>query len=92
MPFVILLFRAAKQTPSVLLVVAGSVLVGRWIDLHLMIMRPVAGVTPLPSFWGIVLFFGAAGLSGLLIGPALGRALLIPVKDPLLAESLSTES
>jgi hypothetical protein len=90
-PFIILLFRSAKQTPSVLLAVAGSVLIGRWLDLHLMIMRPVAGVTPLPSVWEFGLFFGAAGLSVLLIGRALGRAPLIPLKDPFLAESLSLE-
>lgn len=90
-PFVILLFRPAKQTPSVLLAVAGSVLVGRWLDLHLMIMRPVAGAAPLPGLWGTGLFVGVAGLAVLLIGRALGRALLIPLKDPFLAESLSPD-
>jgi hypothetical protein len=90
-PFVILLFRPAKQMPSVLLAVAALVLVGRWLDLHLMIMPPVSGASPVPGVWGAGLFLGSAGLAVLLIGRALGRALLIPVKDPLLAESLSPE-
>jgi hypothetical protein len=90
-PFVILLFRSAKQTPWVLLAVASAVLLGRWLDLHLMILRPMGEATPLPTFWGVGLFFGAAGLAVLLIGRALGRAALIPVKDPFLAESVSLE-
>jgi hypothetical protein len=88
-PFVILLFRSAKQTPWVLLAVAITVLFGHWLDLHLMILRPLAGATLLPGVWGVGLFLGATGLAVLLIGRALGRALLIPVKDPFLAESLS---
>jgi hypothetical protein len=90
-PFVVLLFRPAKQTPGVLLAVAGSVLVGRWLDLHLMIVRPVAGAEPLPGVWGAGLFLGAAALAVLLIGRALGRVRLIPIKDPFLAESLSPQ-
>jgi hypothetical protein len=90
-PFVILLFRSAKRTPWVLLAVAASVLLGRWLDLYLMILRPMAGATPLPGVWGVGLFFGVAGLSVLLIGRALSRAALIPVKDPFLAGSVSPE-
>jgi hypothetical protein len=90
-PFLTLLFRPAKQTPGVLLVVAGSVLVGRWLDLHLMVMRPVAGAAPLPGLGGAGLFLVVAGLAVLMTGWALGRARLIPVKDPFLQESLAPE-
>jgi hypothetical protein len=90
-PFVILLVRSAKQTPWVLLAVAVSILLGRWLDLHLMILRPTAEATPLPSVWGAGLFFAAVGLAALLIGRALGRAALIPVKDPFLDKSVSPE-
>jgi hypothetical protein len=90
-PFVILLFRPAKQTPWILLTVAGLVLVGRWLDLHLMIKRPVAGSTPVPDIGEVGLFLGAVGVAALLIGRTLGRAPLIPGKDPFLAESLSLE-
>jgi hypothetical protein len=90
-PFVVLLFRAAKQTPAVLTAVAVSVLVGRWLDLQLMIMPPVAGAAPLPDLRAAGLFVAAAGLAALLTGRALGRAALVPVKDPLLAEGLAPQ-
>jgi hypothetical protein len=91
-PFVVLLLRRAKQTPWVLLAVAASVLVGHWLDLHLMIMRPVAHAGPLPDVWGAGLFLGVGGLAVLLIGHALGRAPIMPINDPFLAESLAPES
>jgi hypothetical protein len=90
-PFVVLLFRPAKQTPVVLLAVAGTVLMGRWLDLHLMIMRPVAGADPLPGVGGAGLFVAAVGLAVLTTGWALGRALLVPARDPALAEGLAPQ-
>jgi hypothetical protein len=92
LPFAVLLFRRAKQTPWVLLTVAACILVGRWLDLYLMIMRPAAEAAPLPGIWGAGLFAAAAGLAALLIGRALGRAPLMPIKDPFLAESLASDS
>jgi hypothetical protein len=88
-PFAVLLFRPAKQTPWVLLAVAASVLVGRWLDLQLMILRPVAAAPPLPDVGGAGLFLAVAALAALLTGRALGRARLVPIRDPLLPESLA---
>jgi hypothetical protein len=90
-PFVVLLFRPAKENPGMLLAVAASVLLGRWLDLYLMILRPVGGATPLPDAWGVGVFLGALALAVVLIGRALGRARLLPIRDPLLAESLAPE-
>jgi hypothetical protein len=90
-PFVVLLFRPAKENPGMLLAVAASVLLGRWLDLYLMILRPMGGATPLPDAWGVGVFLGALALAVVLIGRALGRAHLLPIHDPLLAESLSPE-
>jgi hypothetical protein len=90
-PFVVLLFRSAKENPGMLLAVAASVLLGRWLDLYLMILRPVGGATPLPDAWGVGVFLGALGLAVVRIGRALGRARLLPIRDPLLAESLAPE-
>jgi hypothetical protein len=90
-PFVVLLFRPAKQTPWVLLAVAVAILVGRWLDLHLMILRPLASAAPLPDIWDAGLFPGVAALAVLLIGRALGRASLVPIKDPLLHEGLAPQ-
>jgi hypothetical protein len=91
-PFLLLLSRTTKQTAWVLLVVAISLLVGRWVDLQLLIMPSVAGGQPLPSIGGVGLFLGAAALAALLVGIALGRASLVPMKDPLLAEGLAPEA
>ncbi len=91
-PFVVLLFRPAKQTPLILLAVAACVLLGRWLDLQLMILRPVPGATPLLGMAGIGLLLGTGGLAVLVIGLALGRARLMPIRDPLLSEGLASES
>jgi hypothetical protein len=82
-PFVVLLFRKAKQSPSVLLAVAACVLLGRWLDLYLMILPAVGEAAPLPEVGGVGVFLGALALAVLLIGRALGRAHLIPINDPL---------
>jgi hypothetical protein len=42
-PFLVLLFRRAKETSIILLAVAVIVLVGHWLDLYLMILPPIAG-------------------------------------------------
>jgi hypothetical protein len=68
--------------------VAAVVLVGRWLDLYLMIYpsalegRPMIG----PSEIGIL--FAAAGLFGLLVFRALGKTALLPFRDPYLRESM----
>lgn len=88
-PFLVLMPRAAKRSPGVLLTVALVVLVGRWLDLYLMIL-PALGGDPFPSL-GIVeagLAAGAIGVSLLVVLGALGRRPLVPMGDPFLMESL----
>jgi hypothetical protein len=46
LPFVVLLFRSAKRSPRILGTVAFFVLVGRWIDLSLMILPSQVGMVP----------------------------------------------
>jgi hypothetical protein len=61
-PFVILLFRWTKRSPRVLVIVAVVVLIGRWLDLTLMIFPSQAST--IPKF-GIIeggLLVGAAGI------------------------------
>jgi hypothetical protein len=61
-PFVILVFRWTKRSPRVLAIIAVVVLVGRWLDLTLMIFPSQAGT--IPDF-GIIeggLLVGAAGI------------------------------
>jgi hypothetical protein len=81
-PFLVLLFRSAKRSPGILGAVAVAVLVGRWIDLLLMI-GPSQGEAGLMPGWiegGLVL--GMVGLFTLAVFRALGRASLVPLHDP----------
>jgi hypothetical protein len=66
-PFLVLLFRPAKENPYVLLMVAGVVLVGRWLDLYLMVLPPVAGRGPVFGVWDACLIPGTVGLAALLL-------------------------
>jgi len=68
-PFVVLLFRPAKESKGVLLSVAIIVLLGRWVDLYLMILPPVAGEGAIFGLWDAGLLLGAAGLAGLILSP-----------------------
>jgi hypothetical protein len=71
-PFLVLLMRPAKESGPVLTCVALGVLVGRWLDLYLMILPPVTG-SGAPSDAGLLL--GAAALAGLVLaGRSLSRA------------------
>jgi hypothetical protein len=81
-PFVVLLFRAAKRSPVVLAVVCLVVLVGRWVDLYLMIFpsQGAAVTLPGPAEAGIIL--GAVGVFTLAVLHTLGKASLVPIHDP----------
>jgi hypothetical protein len=88
-PFVVLLFRSAKEKPWLLFTVAGIVLLGRWLDLYMMILPPVVGAASPPGVLEAGALLVIAGLAILFTALALGRASLIPVNDPLLAVSTS---
>lgn len=88
-PFLVLLPSVAKRSPSVLLAMALVILVGRWLDLYLMILPPL-GERPLRGF-GILesgLAAGAIGLCVLAVSHALAKRPLVPFNDPFLVESL----
>lgn len=88
-PFLILLSSAAKRSPAILASMAVLILLGRWLDLYLMILPPVThGKAPLPWIeFGMVA--GATGLFGLAFLAWFRRAPQMPVRDPLLAQSLT---
>ena len=88
-PLVVLLPRAARQRVGVLAAVSVVLLAGRWLDLYIQVV-PRSGGAPLgeAAWWEIGMAAGAAGLFALVFFVALGRAAVIPVRDPLLAESL----
>lgn len=87
-PFFVLMPRMNKARPGVLARVAMVVLLGRWLDLYLMIAPPFAGAQPRVGVWEIGAAAGLAGIFGLALLRALRRAPLVAIRDPQLASSL----
>lgn len=87
-PFFALLPRACKRDGTILTRIAMVVLVGRWLDLYIMIFPSVSPEAPTFGIWEAGITLGMAGIAGTLILRSLGRAPLIPLKDPYLTESL----
>lgn len=89
-PFLALMPRANKRSPKILGSVCLVLLVGRWLDLYLMITPSLnQGYVAVPiGVFELVMSLGFAGLFALITGWALSRAPLVPNRDPYLAESL----
>jgi hypothetical protein len=83
LPFLVLLFRAAKRQPGILAAVALLILAGRWVDLFLMIFPSQGKALAVPGFVEAGIALGAAGVFGLAVFWSLARAPLVPVNDPL---------
>jgi hypothetical protein len=77
-PFLVLLFRRAKESPGVLLLVATSLLIGRWVDLYLMILPPLQSQAPFSGAWEAGLVLAALGVAVILFRRALTWAPLVP--------------
>ena len=90
-PFVALLSREAKRRRSTLAAIAATVLVGRWLDLYLMIFPSVVGDSPRLAFWEVGTTAGALGCFVLMLVWILRQAPTIPIGDPQLDESLRYE-
>ena len=87
-PFLALLPRAGKRDGSFLVKIAVVVLMGRVLDMYLLIMPTVSESTPFAGFAPMGITLGAIGVFILVFGHSLGKAALIPLKDPYLDESL----
>jgi hypothetical protein len=72
-PFLVLLMRPTKESSVVLLTVAVTVLVGRWLDLYLMVLPPVVGPGAAPVGWDAALLLGTATLGALILTLRLPR-------------------
>jgi hypothetical protein len=90
-PFGVLLRRDMKRQRKVLAIVAGIVLLGRWLDLYLMIFPPLVGESPTVGLWELGLTLGAIGAFSLVLAGVLRGAPAVPVADPHLVESLQYE-
>lgn len=91
-PFLVLMRRRAKLNRRVLVTVASIVLVGRWLDLYLMILPHITGDTPRIGLSAIGLAAGGFGLCALALTSALRAAPVVPVGDPHLSQSLHYHS
>jgi hypothetical protein len=89
-PFLVLLPRALKQNAKVLANVSVIVLLGRWLDLYVMIFPDEHGA--LEAVVAGAMGVGAAGLYVVVFGWSLGQAALIPRHDPYLAENRLSEA
>jgi hypothetical protein len=91
-PFFVLLPRATKRNEKILYRVALVVLVGRWLDLYLLIGPPVVGPTPVFGVWEAGVLLGAFGLAGFVFLQTFRRAPVVPHRDPRLGESLRSHA
>jgi hypothetical protein len=91
-PFAVLIRRDTKRSRRVLATVAAVVLIGRWLDLYLMILPPVLGDTPGLGIWEAGLLAGGVGFFGLGVGRAARTGPAVPIDDPDLSASLQYES
>jgi len=87
-PFFALMPKVNKGKPGFLARVAIVVMVGRWLDLYLMIAPPFAGRGPSVGLWEVGALALMIGVAGLTLFSALRSAPLVPVQDPGLSESL----
>lgn len=87
-PFLILLPRACKRSESVMMKVAVVVLIGRWVDLYVMISPSTLGPTPMFGIWEVASVGLLVGAFGWLFLRTFAKAPPLPTGDPLLSESL----
>lgn len=88
LPFLVLLPRRNKQSAGVLVKVAIVLLLGRWLDLYLMISPPFLGAQPRFGLVEAGMMAGAVGVFALVFFARFRSAAAVPVNDPYLLESL----
>ena len=86
-PFVFLLPASQKKNETTLFRISVIVLIGHWFDIYLMVM-PVFATEPCVGIWEVVLMFAGFAVFLLATFKALGKANVVPLKDPLIEESL----
>jgi hypothetical protein len=91
-PFLVLLPRGAKHDESTMLRICALLLVGRWLDLYLMIQPVFYPEGPVLGIWEIAPLIGATALFLALLRRRLRAVDLVPRGDPYLVESLPRAS
>jgi len=82
-PFLVLLFRPAKRSPLILGTIACGVLVGRWVDLSLMVLPSQGDWLSSPGLLELGFILGTIGLFFLAVFWTLGKAPLVPVNEQI---------
>lgn len=86
-PFVALLPRWAKRTPSHLVAVCSLILVMQYVDLYWLVYPNLTHERVAFSWQEIAAFVAFAGVFGLAVTHFLGQYNLLPIKDPRRSES-----
>ncbi len=90
LPFVFLMARPMKRNPKTLAIAACWLLTMHYIDLYWVVM-PTIDHHPHPSLVDLTAFLGVGGLWVAALAYRMKSNLLVPIKDPRLAESLAFE-
>ena len=91
-PSAMLIRSGAKSHRGVMVGAAVVVLLGRWLDLYVMVLPPINESSPAIGVWAIGLLAGGVGFFGIALTRALRGAPLIPIGDPHLDVSLHPEA
>ncbi|PHS03322.1 MAG: hypothetical protein COA78_18370 [Blastopirellula sp.] len=87
-PFFVLLPQPAKRSSGIMMKVAIVVLIGRWVDLYVMIFPSTLISKPVFGIWEIASICCLVGAGTLLILRCFDAKNPVPAKDPYLKESL----
>ncbi len=87
-PFLLLLPRANKRDDKLMLQMAVVILLGRWLDLYIMVMPATFGAEPRLGIWEIGPMVGALAVFFWMVFRSLAKRNLVPTRDPYLCESL----
>jgi hypothetical protein len=90
-PFLALMSVGAKKNPRRLMLVAGVLLVGHWLDLYLLVV-PAISPEPHLGLYELLIAGGYGGAFYLLFRRNLARAPLVPLNDPVLGYDLAPMS
>ena len=87
-PFIVLLPRWTKRNEGLLLKICIIIMIGHWIDLFWMILPPFMQSAPVVSAWEIGPLAFALPLFFMIVFRTLSKHNIVPVRDPMLVESL----
>jgi hypothetical protein len=87
-PFFVLLPRPAKRNSGVMMKVAVVVLIGRWVDLYVMVFPSTLGENPVFGVWEVASICCLIGIAGMLLLRSFAAGNPVPRHDPYLQESL----